>query len=86
MRTCKRKPSPFYSEIGADGSEADDAEVGDSGEGVSGEGVSAGVSGKFSSSIPSPSLALVSASTNSLLLPYFFAEYSFKIGTIFLFW
>jgi hypothetical protein len=42
-------------------------------------------SGKFSSSIESPSLALVSASTNSLLLQYFLAEYSLRIGTIFLF-
>jgi hypothetical protein len=43
------------------------------------------LSGKSFSSIESPSLALVSASTNSLLLQYFFAEYSFRIGTIFLF-
>ena len=44
------------------------------------------LSGKSSSSIQSQSLALVSASTNSLLLPYFLAEYSLRIGTIFLFW
>jgi hypothetical protein len=43
------------------------------------------LSGKSFSSIPNHNLALVSASTNSLLLQYFLAEYSFKIGTIFLF-
>jgi len=43
-------------------------------------------SGKSFSSIESQSLALVSASTNSLLLQYFLAEYSLRIGTIFLFW
>jgi len=51
---------------------------------TSGTGV-AGCSGSFSSSTPCPSLADISASTNSLFLPYFFAEYSLSIGTIFLF-
>jgi hypothetical protein len=52
------------------------------------EELSAGVvelSGKSVSSIHNHNLALVSASTNSLLLQYFLAEYSLRIGTIFLF-
>ncbi|MEI8252341.1 MAG: hypothetical protein WCG25_00990 [bacterium] len=42
-------------------------------------------SGNFVSSTHIPSLACISASTNSLFLQCFFAEYSLRIGTIFLF-
>ena len=43
-------------------------------------------SGSCSRSAPTQSLVEISASTNSLALPYFLAEYSCKSGTIFLFW
>ena len=52
--------------------------------GVLGAGGIALGSGKFVCAASfTPSLALISASTNSLFLPYFLLEYSLRIGTIF---